>query len=107
MAALQVPRAGLAGRGRGRFSARSSHFLHMAKYIDMPKLSDTMSEGTLLKWRKQVGDKIAMGDVVAEVETDKATMEMEAFADGTLHKQLVAEGAKVPVGEHIALLLAK
>jgi pyruvate dehydrogenase E2 component (dihydrolipoamide acetyltransferase) len=79
----------------------------MPKYIDMPKLSDTMSEGTLIKWRKQIGDKIATGDVVAEVETDKATMEMEAFADGILHQQLVAEGMKVAVGEHIALLLAK
>jgi pyruvate dehydrogenase E2 component (dihydrolipoamide acetyltransferase) len=79
----------------------------MANYIDMPKLSDTMSEGTLLKWRKQVGDKVSTGDIVAEVETDKATMEMESFVDGILHKQLVAEGAKVPVGEHIALVLAK
>jgi len=79
----------------------------MPKYIDMPKLSDTMSEGTLLKWRKQVGDKISTGDVVAEVETDKATMEMESFADGILHKQLVSEGTKVSVGEHIALLLGK
>ena len=58
----------------------------MAKYIEMPKLSDTMTEGVLLKWRKKEGDKIETGDVIADVETDKATMELEAFDDGILHK---------------------
>ena len=70
----------------------------MAIYIEMPKLSDTMTEGTLLKWRKNEGDKIETGDVLAEIETDKATMEMEAFDDGILHKHLVAAGGKVAVG---------
>ena len=79
----------------------------MAKYIEMPKLSDTMTEGTLLKWRKKEGDKVETGDVIADVETDKATMEMEAFDDGVLYKFLVAEGAKVPTGEKVALLLEK
>ena len=79
----------------------------MAKYIEMPKLSDTMTEGTLLKWRKKEGDKVETGDVLADVETDKATMEMEAFDDGVLYKFLVAEGAKVPTGEKVALLLEK
>jgi len=79
----------------------------MAKYIEMPKLSDTMTEGVLLKWRKKEGDKVEVGDVIAEVETDKATMEIEAFDDGILHKFLVAEGAKVPIGEKVALLLGK
>lgn len=79
----------------------------MPKYIEMPKLSDTMTEGTLVKWRKKVGDKIQTGDVLAEVETDKATMEMEAFDDGLLHELLVAEGAKVPIGSTIAVLLGK
>ena len=79
----------------------------MAKYIEMQKLSDTMTEGTLVKWRKKEGDKVQAGDVIAEVETDKATMEMEAFDDGVLHKLLVAEGAKVPCGEKLALLLEK
>ena len=79
----------------------------MAIYIEMPKLSDTMTEGTLLKWIKQVGDKVESGDVVAEVETDKATMEMEAFDDGILHQHLVAPGAKVAIGGRIALLLQK
>jgi pyruvate dehydrogenase E2 component (dihydrolipoamide acetyltransferase) len=79
----------------------------MAIYIEMPKLSDTMTEGTLLKWRKNEGDKIESGDVLAEIETDKATMEMEAFDDGILHKHLVAAGGKAPVGGKIALLLQK
>ena len=52
--------------------------------IEMPKLSDTMTEGTLVRWIKKVGDTVAVGDVLAEVETDKATMEMEAFDDGVL-----------------------
>lgn len=79
----------------------------MATYIEMPKLSDTMTEGTLVKWRKKEGDKVETGDILAEVETDKATMEMEAFDDGVLHKHLIAEGSKAPVGSRIALLLAK
>jgi pyruvate dehydrogenase E2 component (dihydrolipoamide acetyltransferase) len=79
----------------------------MPKYIEMPKLSDTMTEGTLLKWRKKEGDKVQVGDVIAEVETDKATMEMEAFDDGTLHQFLVKEGSKVAIGSKIALLLKK
>ena len=79
----------------------------MAIYIEMPKLADTMTEGTLLKWRKEEGDKVVTGDILAEIETDKATMEMEAFDDGILHQHLVAIGQKVPVGTHIALLLAK
>ncbi len=79
----------------------------MPLYIEMPKLADTMTEGTLVKWRKNVGDKVATGDVVAEVETDKATMEMESFEDGTLHELLVQVGQKVPIGSRIAVLLAK
>jgi pyruvate dehydrogenase E2 component (dihydrolipoamide acetyltransferase) len=79
----------------------------MAIYIEMPKLSDTMTEGTLLKWRKNEGDKIETGDILADIETDKATMEMEAFDDGILHKQLVAEGGKAAVGSKIGLLLQK
>ena len=79
----------------------------MAQYIEMPKLSDTMTEGTLLKWRKNEGDKVETGDIIAEIETDKATMEMEAFDDGILHKHLVASGAKVAIGSRIAILLQK
>ena len=79
----------------------------MATYIEMPKLSDTMVEGTLVKWRKKAGDKVEIGDVIAEVETDKATMEMEAFDDGILHELLVQEGSKVPLGQKLAVLLSK
>ncbi len=73
--------------------------------IEMPKLSDTMTEGTLAKWRKKPGDKVKAGDILAEVETDKATMEMEAFDEGVLHEILVNEGSQVPVGGALAILL--
>ncbi len=79
----------------------------MAKYIEMPKLADTMTEGTLVKWRVKEGDKLSAGDVVAEVETDKATMEMETFDDGTVHKLLIPVGQKVACGTAIAMLLGK
>ena len=79
----------------------------MAIYIEMPKLSDTMTEGTLLKWLKKEGDKVESGEEIAEIETDKATMSMEAFDDGILHKHLVAPGSKVAIGAKIALLLQK
>lgn len=72
----------------------------------MPKLSDTMTEGTLLRWRKKKGEKVQVGDILAEVETDKATMEMEAFEEGTLADIYVPEGGKVIVGAAIALVLA-
>lgn len=74
--------------------------------IKMPKLSDTMTEGTLLKWKIRKGDKVEMGEIIAEVETDKATMEMEAFDDGIVQDVFVAEGSKVPVGAKMAVLLA-
>ena len=73
--------------------------------ITMPKLSDTMTEGTLVSWKKKQGEEVTMGEVIAEVETDKATMEMEAFEDGVLAEIIVQEGQKVAVGEKIALIL--
>ena len=72
--------------------------------IEMPKLSDTMTEGTLVRWIKKVGDAIAVGDVLAEVETDKATMEMEAFDEGVLTEIYVQDGNKAEVGQKLALL---
>jgi pyruvate dehydrogenase E2 component (dihydrolipoamide acetyltransferase) len=72
--------------------------------ITMPKLSDTMIEGTLVKWLKKAGDKIEIGDILAEVETDKATMEMEAFDEGLLVEITVPEGGVVKVGERLAVL---
>jgi pyruvate dehydrogenase E2 component (dihydrolipoyllysine-residue acetyltransferase) len=76
----------------------------MSINIEMPKLSDTMTEGTLLKWLKKVGDSVEVGDVIAEVETDKATMEMEAFDEGVLSEIFVQEGQKVEVGQKLAIL---
>jgi pyruvate dehydrogenase E2 component (dihydrolipoamide acetyltransferase) len=75
--------------------------------IEMPKLSDTMTEGTLVRWIKKVGDNVAVGDVLAEVETDKATMEMEAFDEGILSEIYVQDGGKVEVGQKLALLVGK
>src|SRR5256885_2789123 len=72
--------------------------------IQMPKLSDTMTEGTLVAWKKKKGDKVAAGDVIAEIETDKATMEWESPEDGTLTEIYVEEGGKVNVGEKIAFI---
>ena len=78
----------------------------MPLYIEMPKLADTMMEGTLVKWRKNVGDKVATGDVVAEVETDKATMDFENQDDGFVAKLLVPDGAKdIPIGRPVAVLV--
>ncbi len=75
--------------------------------INMPKLSDTMTEGTLVKWLKKEGDAIEMGDILAEIETDKATMEMEAFDEGTLSKLFVKEGDKVKIGDKIAQIASE
>ena len=76
----------------------------MAINIEMPKLSDTMTEGTVIKWHKQVGDSVEVGDVLAEIETDKATMEMEAFDDGTITEILVPAGEKAVIGGILAVL---
>jgi pyruvate dehydrogenase E2 component (dihydrolipoamide acetyltransferase) len=76
----------------------------MSVNIEMPKLSDTMTEGTLIKWHKKVGDSVDIGDILAEIETDKATMEMEAFDDGTITEILIHEGGRAPVGATLAIL---
>ena len=72
--------------------------------IQMPKLSDTMTEGTVVAWKKKKGDKVSAGDVIAEIETDKATMEWESPEDGTLTEIYVEEGGKVNVGDKIAFI---
>lgn len=77
----------------------------MATFIEMPKLSDTMTEGTLLVWHKKPGDEVSAGDVLADIETDKATMEMTAFDDGILGKAYVQEGEKAPLGGILAVLV--
>jgi pyruvate dehydrogenase E2 component (dihydrolipoamide acetyltransferase) len=74
-------------------------------YIEMPKLSDTMTEGTVVKWRKVFGEPVRTGDVIAEIETDKAVMELEAFDDGTLKEIYVPDGGKAQIGQKLALLL--
>lgn len=76
----------------------------MATLIDMPKLSDTMTVGTLVKWLKNEGDPVESGDMIAEVETDKATMEVECFEDGVLIKQYCGAGDEVAVGGAIAAI---
>lgn len=76
----------------------------MAIKIEMPKLSDTMEEGVLSAWLVDEGDEVSMGDVIAQVETDKATMDLEAFDDGVLLKKLIDEGDAVPIGDLIAVL---
>ena len=77
---------------------------NMSVNIEMPKLSDTMTEGTLIKWHKQIGDTVEIGDILAEIETDKATMEMEAFDDGVITEILIQEGGKAPIGGVLAVL---
>src|SRR3954470_14930835 len=72
--------------------------------ITLPQLSDTMTEGTVVRWLKKEGDKIKAGETIAEVETDKAVMEMEAFEAGTLAAVLVGEGQSAAVGAVIAVL---
>ena len=72
--------------------------------IQMPKLSDTMTEGTLVSWKKKKGDQVSAGEVLAEIETDKATMEWESPEDGTLTEIYVEEGGKVNVGDKLAFI---
>ena len=79
----------------------------MAEVVKMPKMSDTMTEGVLAKWHKKVGDKVKSGDVLAEIETDKATMDFESYQDGTLLFIGVEEGSAVPVDALIAVLGAE
>ena len=77
----------------------------MTNEILMPALSPTMEEGTLLKWHVGIGDKVASGDIIAEIETDKATMEFESIEDGTITDILIAEGTQgVKVNEVLAIL---
>lgn len=76
----------------------------MASRVVMPKLTDTMEEGILVAWRKQEGDRVETGDVIAEIETDKAVMDLEAFASGVLRKIMVQEGETVPAGTLLGVI---
>src|SRR6478609_7746876 len=79
----------------------------MAKILEMPKLSPTMEEGVLQVWHKKEGDPVAVDDLLAEVETDKATMEFRSFDKGTLLKILVPDGSVVKLGQPVAILGAE
>ncbi|SMO51303.1 pyruvate dehydrogenase complex dihydrolipoamide acetyltransferase [Fodinibius sediminis] len=76
----------------------------MAIKVEMPKLSDTMEEGVIAKWNVEEGDYVESGDIIAEVETDKATMEVEVFDSGTILKILAGEGDAVPLGQVMAVI---
>src|SRR5690554_7825128 len=76
----------------------------MAEVVKMPKMSDTMEEGVIASWLVKVGDKVSSGDILAEVETDKATMELESYEDGVLLYIGVKEGDGVPVDGVIAII---
>ena len=76
----------------------------MAIKVTMPRLSDTMTEGTVATWLKKVGDKISEGDILAEIETDKATMEFESFNEGTLLHIGIQEGETAPVDSLLAII---
>jgi pyruvate dehydrogenase E2 component (dihydrolipoamide acetyltransferase) len=77
----------------------------MPKFIEMPKLSDTMTEGTLAKWTVKEGDKVTVGKAIADIETDKATMEYASPFEGVLHKFIAQPGGKVPLGAPLAVIL--
>ena len=76
----------------------------MAKEITMPSMGADMTEGTIVKWLKQEGDKVSKGDKLAEIETDKTVVEMESYNEGILKKILVKEGTKIGVGKTIAYI---
>ena len=76
----------------------------MAEVVRMPKMSDTMTEGVVAKWHKKVGDAIKTGELVAEIETDKATMEFESYQEGVLLYRGVEEGQSAPVNGILAIL---
>src|SRR6187431_543139 len=79
----------------------------MAEVILMPRLSDTMTEGVIAAWHKKVGDKVKKGDLLAEVETDKATMELESYKDGTLLHIGTEPGGKLQVNDLLAIIGSK
>ena len=76
----------------------------MAEVIKMPRLSDTMEEGVVSQWLKKVGDKVSEGDILAEIETDKATMEFESFYDGTLLHIAIEEGVTADVDSLLCII---
>ena len=78
----------------------------MATKIVMPQMGYDMREGTVVRWHKNEGEEVARGEVIADIETDKATVEFEAYTSGVLRKIVAAEGVAIPVGELIAVITA-
>ena len=76
----------------------------MAEIVRMPKLSDTMTEGVIAKWHKKVGDKVKSGELLADIETDKATMELESYKDGVLLYQGAQAGEKILVNDLLCII---
>ena len=76
----------------------------MATTIVMPKMGYDMREGTVVRWYKQEGEEVARGEVIADIETDKATVEFEAYTGGVLHRRVAREGIPIPVGDAIAII---
>src|SRR5574341_2547218 len=76
----------------------------MAELVNMPKLGFDMQEGQLIAWRKNVGDEVKHGDVIADIESDKATVEVESFVEGAMLQHLVEAGSWVPIGAPIAVV---
>ena len=76
----------------------------MAEKLNMPQMGYDMKEGVVVKWLKEVGSDVSIGDPIAEIETDKAVVEFESYAEGTLQEILVEEGTKVNVGDAIAIV---
>ena len=76
----------------------------MAEIINMPKLSDTMTEGVVAEWHKKVGDTVKSGELLAEIETDKATLEFESFFDGVLLHIGIEKGKPAPVNSFMAII---
>src|SRR5579884_2215140 len=76
----------------------------MAVEIVMPRMSDTMETGTIVRWLKHEGDEVKRGEPIAEIETDKATMQLESYANGILQRVLLPEGKSAPIGTPIAVI---
>jgi biotin carboxyl carrier protein len=103
-AGSQAIMAGNACNPRSRRPSRTSPEERMRIPIEMPKLGYDMESGKVAAWTRQVGDTVARGDVIAEIETEKSTVEMEAVAAGTLVEQTLGPGEEVPVGTVIGYL---
>src|SRR5690606_425757 len=88
----------------GKSEETTSEIPDNVNVVTMPRLSDTMTEGTVATWLKKVGDKVSEGDILAEIETDKATMEFESFYSGTLLHIGIQEGGSAPVDSVFAII---